>query len=219
MERLDETQVRLAARELAERDTRLAAPLAAYGVPPLWPREPGFPTLLQIILEQQVSLASARAAFDRLCAAADPLTPARFLQFDDAELKVIGFSRQKARYGRELSRAVLSGALNLDAVHEMEDDAARAALTAVTGIGRWTADIYLLMALRRPDVWPVGDLALEVAAQRVLGLAERPSREELRGIAERWQPYRAVAARILWHAYLSERRDRQGALPQRAQSA
>ncbi len=206
MERLDEIRLRWAALELAERDARLAAPVAAYGAPPLWAREPGFPTLLQIILEQQVSLASARAAFDRLRAAADPLTPARFLEFDDAELKAIGFSRQKTRYGRELSRAVLSGALDLDAVHEMEDDAVRVALTAVTGIGRWTADIYLLMAMGRPDVWPMGDLALEVAAQRVLGLAEKPSREELSGIAEAWRPHRAVAARILWHAYLSERR-------------
>jgi DNA-3-methyladenine glycosylase II len=208
VDRLDEQTLKSAAVALGARDARLHAVLAAFGPPPLWARDPGFPTLLQIILEQQVSLASARAAFDRLCAAANPLTPERFLDFDDADLKSMGFSRQKARYGRELSRAIQSGALDLEAVTYMEDEAARAALTAVTGIGRWTADIYLLMALGRPDVWPVGDLALEVAAQRVLGLADKPSRGALAEIAEGWRPHRAVAARILWHAYLSERGNR-----------
>jgi DNA-3-methyladenine glycosylase II len=207
MTRLDEEALRAAAFELAARDARLADALARYGLPPLWARDPGFPTLLRIILEQQVSLASARAAFDRLHAAADPLTPERFLEFDDAELKAIGFSRQKTRYGRELSRAVLSGALDLEMLREMDDDSVRAALTSVTGIGRWTADIYLLMALGRPDVWPLGDLALEVAAAEVLGLPQRPGRAELAAFAEGWRPYRAVAARILWHAYLSERRN------------
>lgn len=207
-DRLNETMLSAAADDLARRDARLAAVVTRYGAPPLWAREPGFPTLLHIILEQQVSLASARAAFDRLVAAADPLTPQRFLQFDDATLKAIGFSRQKTRYGRELAAAVLSGALDLDAVHGLEDDQVRALLTSVPGIGRWTADIYLLMALGRPDVWPMGDLALETAAQSVLALAERPSREQLAVLAEAWRPHRAVAARILWHAYLSERRAR-----------
>lgn len=204
--RLNEQALRTAAEELGARDARLGEVLRAYGAPPLWEREPGFPTLLRIILEQQVSLASARAAFERLRAAADPLTPARFLELDDAELKAVGFSRQKARYGRALSGAILSGALDLDGLAEQDDERVRAALTSVTGIGRWTSDIYLLMALGRPDVWPVGDLALEMAAQRVLDLAEKPSREELAEIAEHWRPHRAVAARILWHAYLSERR-------------
>jgi DNA-3-methyladenine glycosylase II len=208
VERLDEGTLRVAAEELAARDRRLRAVVEAHGAPPLWAREPGFGTLLHIILEQQVSLASARAAFDRLRAAADPLTPARFLQFDDAELKAIGFSRQKARYGRELSRAVLSGALDFGALHDLDDDGVRAALMSVTGIGRWTSDIYLLMALGRPDVWPVGDLALEVAAREVFALPQKPGRVELAEIAESWRPYRAVAARILWHAYLSRRNAR-----------
>ena len=205
MERLNDETLRVAAVELGARDARLRAALALYGAPPLWAREPGFPTLLRIILEQQVSLASARAAFDKLRAAADPLTPRRFLEFDDADLKAFGFSRQKSRYGRELARALLSGALDLRTLDELDDDGARAALTTVTGIGRWTSDIYLLMALRRPDVWPVGDLALEVAAREVLGLPQKPPREELAAIAEAWRPHRAVAARILWHAYLSAR--------------
>lgn len=207
-DRLNEAALRAAADELARRDTRLGAVVARYGAPPLWVREPGFPTLLHIILEQQVSLASARAAFDRLRAAVEPLTPAGFLELDDVALKAIGFSRQKTRYGRELARAVLAGSLDLHAVHALEDDAVRGQLTAIPGIGRWTADIYLLMALGRPDVLPMGDLALETAAQHVLALAERPSCEELAAIAEAWRPHRAVAARILWHAYLSERRDR-----------
>jgi DNA-3-methyladenine glycosylase II len=205
---LNEETLKAATDELSRRDTQLNAAVVAFGAPPLWPREPGFPTLLQIILEQQVSLASAKAAFDRLCAAADPLTPARFLQFDDAQLKGIGFSRQKARYGRELARAVLSGALDLEALEDLDDNGVRDALMSVIGIGRWTSDIYLLMALGRPDVWPMGDLALEVAAKDVLGLAEKPTREALAAIAEEWRPYRAVAARILWHAYLSARNGR-----------
>lgn len=204
-QRLDEATLRVAALELAERDERLRAAVAAYGLPPLWAREPGFHTLLRIILEQQVSLASAAAAFGRLQTEANPLTPARFLEFDDASLKTIGFSRQKTRYGRELAHAILSGALDLDGLDALEDDAARAALTSVTGIGRWTADIYLLMALGRPDVWPVGDLALELAARDILTLPHKPMRDELAGIAEGWRPWRAVAARVLWHVYLSER--------------
>ncbi len=205
MHRLDQPTLHRAAAELAARDARLAAILAAHGLPPLWAREPGFPTLLHIILEQQVSLASARAAFDKLAAVAAPLTPQRFLELDDVTLKAVGFSRQKARYGRELAAALVSDNLDLDEVAEMEDDAARAALMRVVGIGRWTADIYLLMALLRPDVWPAGDLALTVAAVEALGLPAAPTQAELAELAVVWQPWRAVAARLLWHVYLKKR--------------
>jgi len=205
MHRLDQPTLHRAAAELAARDARLAAILAAHGPPPLWAREPGFPTLLHIILEQQVSLASARAAFDKLAAVAAPLTPQRFLELDDVTLKAVGFSRQKARYGRELAAALVSDNLDLDEVAEMEDDAARAALMRVVGIGRWTADIYLLMALLRPDVWPAGDLALTVAAVEALGLPAAPTQAELAELAVVWQPWRAVAARLLWHVYLKKR--------------
>ena len=189
--------------ELIARDPHLARIVAEFGPPPLWAREPGFPTLVHIILEQQVSLASARAAFDRLLAVASPLTPERFLELDDATLKAAGFSRQKSRYGRELAAAVLSGSLDLDGLHELDDNAVAAALTSVVGIGRWTADIYLLMALCRPDAWPAGDLALAIAARHALGLVATPSTAELASIGEAWHPWRAVAARILWHFYLS----------------
>lgn len=202
---LDDRTLREAAGELGERDARLGRILARHGAPPLWAREPGFPTLVHIILEQQVSLASARAAFTRLLALASPLTPERFLELDDASLKAAGFSRQKTRYGRELAQAVQSGSLDLLRLASLEDDEVRAELTAVKGIGRWTADIYLLMALGRPDVWPSGDLALAVAARTSLDLRALPSGAELLELAEAWRPWRAVAARILWHAYLSER--------------
>ena len=188
---------------LTAHDPRLARIVAEFGPPPLWARAPGFPTLLHIILEQQVSLASARAAFDRLLAVASPLTPERFLELDDVTLKVAGFSRQKTRYGRELAKAILSGSLDLERLATLDDDAARAELVKVVGIGRWTADIYLLMALCRPDAWPVGDLALAVAAQRALGLPSVPSDVEMQALGEPWRPWRAVAARVLWHYYLS----------------
>src|SRR5215831_11240206 len=126
----------------------------------MWERDPGFPTLVHIILEQQVSLASARAAFDKLLAAARPLTPARFLEFDDAALKLMGFSRQKANYCRNLAELIVGGEFDPDALRTLDDSVAHAELTKVKGIGRWSADIYLLMALRRPNIWPGGDLAL-----------------------------------------------------------
>lgn len=190
---------------LAGRDPDLARVLDKLGPPPLWARPPGFPTLVHIILEQQVSLASARAAYDRLSAATDPLTPQRLLALDDATLRALGVSRQKSTYCRHLARAILAGSLNLDALPELDDDAVRARLTAIKGIGPWTANIYLLMALRRPDIWPAGDLALAVGAQQVKGLDERPTADELSQIGTAWQPWRAVAARLLWHHYLSER--------------
>lgn len=191
--------------QLAERDPDLARILATWGPPPLWAREPGFPTLIHIILEQQVSLASAKAAFNRLLAMATPLTPEAFLSLDDSTLKMIGFSRQKMLYGRHLAQAILSGELDLVALAAADDETARMTLLKRKGIGLWTADIYLLMALRRPDIWPVGDLGLVVAMQEVKQLAARPRAEEMDALARPWRPWRAVAARLLWHHYLSKR--------------
>jgi len=193
-------------RELAKRDEDLAKIVSTFGPPPLWEREQGFHTLIHIILEQQVSLASAKAAYTRLEQAINPLTPKNFLGLTDGELKQIGFSRQKTRYGRELANAIVGGSLNLSGLTELEDEEAKERLMKVKGIGPWTADIYLLMALGRPDIWPDGDLALEVAIQQVKGLLRRPTPEEARKMSEEWQPWRAVAARILWHSYLSERK-------------
>jgi len=191
---------------LAGGDPRLARIVADYGPPPMWAREPGFPTLLLTILEQQVSLASARAAYVKLLAVAGPLTPERFLELDDAELRTAGFSRQKTRYGRELASAIASGQLDLDGLQALDDETARAALTRIKGIGGWTADIYLLLALRRPDIWPVGDLALARAVQRVTELPAAPTPDQMEAVGAIWRPWRAVAARLLWHYYLSNPR-------------
>ena len=161
--------------------------------------------MIHIILEQQVSLASAKAAYNRLELAVNPLTPKNFLGLTDGELKRIGFSRQKTIYGRELAKAIIDGSLDLSGLGRLEDEEATEHLMKVTGIGPWTTDIYLLMALGRPDIWPDGDLALEVAIQQIKGWPERPTSEELRVMSIKWQPWRAVADRLLWHFYLCER--------------
>jgi DNA-3-methyladenine glycosylase II len=200
---LTERSLRRAARQLAARDAALGRVLRSLGPPPLWARPEGFPTLLHIILEQQVSLASARAAFKRLLDVASPLTPRRFLKLDDEALRQAGFSRQKAAYGRALAEAVLQKELDLRGLGALDDDAARSALLRIKGIGPWTADIYLLMALLRRDVWPRGDRALAVAYQQLNGSRAAPSDDELAEWALEWKPWRAVAARILWHFYLN----------------
>ena len=203
---ITESDIAVAARRLARREPRFRPVLKKYGLPPLWPREPGFATLIFIILEQQVSMQSAQAAFERLQATLGVVTPEAFLGLDDAQLKTIGFSRQKMRYGRELARVVLDGSLDLNALHVMEDEAVRSALTRLPGIGDWTVDVYLLMVLLRADAFPKGDLALLIAAHRLFGLTTRPTPAEAELMAEAWRPYRGVATRILWHFYLSERR-------------
>ena len=194
-----------AVAELTARDADLAGIVARHGPPPLWDREPGFATLLHIVLEQQVSLASARAAFDRLLAVAAPITPSRFLGLSDAELLAIGFSRQKVRYGRALATAVDSGALDLDGLAGDDDDEVHRALQAIPGIGPWTSTIYLLMVLGRPDVWPVGDIALAASVGDVKGLGRRPDATEMAELGEAWRPWRSVAARLFWQDYLGRR--------------
>jgi DNA-3-methyladenine glycosylase II len=194
-----------AVEELVARDPDLAGIVARHGPPPLWDRQPGFGTLLHIVLEQQVSLASARAAFDRLGAVADPLTPSRFLALTDADLLAIGFSRQKTRYGRALASAVESGALDLDRLAGLDDEAVHGALQAIPGIGPWTSTIYLLMVLGRPDVWPVGDIALAASVGDVKGLGRRPDAAEMSELGEAWRPWRSVAARLFWQDYLGRR--------------
>jgi DNA-3-methyladenine glycosylase II len=188
---------------LARIDPDLAGVVAQIGPPPLWSREPGFATLIYIILEQQVSLASARAAYNRLIEQNSPLTPEVFLTLDDVTLKTIGFSRQKTAYGRYLAQALLDGKLNLTGLGDLTDDAVRVELIKIKGIGHWTAEIYLMEALLRPDVWPKGDLALALAVKRVKHLLTTPNPIELEAIGEAYRPWRAVAARLFWHHYLS----------------
>lgn len=178
---------------------------SSYGVPPLWDREPGFATLLQIILEQQVSLASAKACFDKLSARIGLVSPDNLLELNDIELRAIGFSRQKAEYARHLSEAILEERIDIDLLVSRPDPEVKAELVKLKGIGEWTSDIYLLMALLRPDVMPKGDIALHSAWHKLSG-EPRPSSDEFIVIAERWKPFRSVAARSLWHFYLSERK-------------
>jgi DNA-3-methyladenine glycosylase II len=194
-----------AVAELAARDADLARIVARHGPPPLWDREPGFATLLHIVLEQQVSLASAQAAFNRLRVAATPLEPARFLELDDDQLLAIGFSRQKARYGRSLAAALVAGTLDLEGLDTLDDDAVHRTLQAIPGIGPWTSTIYLLMVLGRPDVWPVGDIALAESVGQVKGLGHRPDATEMAAVGDAWRPWRSVAARLFWHDYLARR--------------
>ena len=186
---------------LAARDPDIARVLGVCGLPPVRRSAPGFAGLIRMIAGQQVSIQSAAAIVARLETAARPLDPDRFLALDEADLKTIGFSRAKMRYGRALAEAIASGALDIAGLATLADEEAISALTLVPGIGRWTAEIYLLFALRRPDVWPAGDLAVVKAAQRLKGLAERPTEAEMRDLGEAWRPHRSAAARLLWHFY------------------
>jgi DNA-3-methyladenine glycosylase II len=203
---LDQATLEAAVAELAAADRDLAGIAARLGPPPLWDRPPGFGTLIHIVLEQQVSLASALAAFRRLEAAVEPLTPDRFLRLTDAELLAIGFSRQKARYGRALSSALVDGSLDLGSLAGLDDAEVQRTLEAIPGIGRWTSTIYLLMVLGRADVWPAGDMALATAVAEAKGLDHRPDPGEMEMLGEAWRPWRSVAARLFWHDYLARRR-------------
>jgi DNA-3-methyladenine glycosylase II len=161
--------------------------------------------MVSAILAQQVSLESAQATFTKLEAAIGSVDPEQFLSLDDDALRAIGFSRQKASYVRALARGIMAGTIDLEALETVDNDAARRSLVQVKGIGPWTADTYLLFALCRADAWPSGDLALAKAIQELRGLTTTPAPEEVDGIADHWRPWRAVAARILWHHYLCER--------------
>ena len=203
---LDRTILADAVRSLAARDPDLDGIAGRLGPPPLWDRPPGFETLVRIILEQQVSLRSGAAAAKRLVVAAGAISPAAVVATGEQRLRAAGLTRQKARYLVALAADVAGGTLDLEGLARLDDDAVRASLMRVVGIGRWTADIYLLMALLRPDVWPVGDLALAGAIRRAKTLDRLPTAEEQMHIAEAWRPYRSVAARLLWHAYLAGER-------------
>jgi DNA-3-methyladenine glycosylase II len=208
MRLIDETNLPKIARKLAQQDEHLATVLDRYGPPPLWSREPGFATLLQIILEQQVSLASAKACYDKLAQRVGTVTPENLLTSTDAYLRSDGFSRQKTAYARHLADALVNKHIDLDVLHTKSDVHVRSELMQLKGIGQWTSDIYLLMVLGRPDVMPKGDIALHAAWHKLSG-EPKPNADEFIEIAERWRPFRSVAARMLWHFYLSERRNGQ----------
>lgn len=206
IKKLDEKNLVAACETLAKSDADMAFIFRTYGAPPLWKRDASFATLVHIILEQQVSLGSALAAFNKLREKIGEVTPENVLRLSDEELKAAYFSRQKTGYARGLAAAVLEGRLNLQKLEDLPDAAVRDELKKIKGIGDWTAGIYLLMALMRPDVMPRGDLALHVAWRNLNKLLEKPNSDEFLVIAERWQPLRAVAARLLWHFYLSAKK-------------
>ncbi|HJP92294.1 MAG TPA: hypothetical protein VJ875_10090 [Pyrinomonadaceae bacterium] len=203
---LTQKSLAIAARELAARDQTLGAIHATHGDPPLWRRATGFKTLVHIILEQQVSLKSAKSMLVRLEASIQPFTPLRFIEHGDSYLRGLGVTRQKSAYLLHLASSIVNGELSFTKLARMSDEDARLVLTRVKGIGSWSADVYLLMAMRRADIWPAGDLALAVAMKELHGLERRPGPEELERLAERWRPHRAVAARMLWQYYLGHKR-------------
>lgn len=204
IKKLDEQNLAEICKKLARKDNDLKYIFETYGTPPLWKREASFATLIHIILEQQVSLASALSAFNKLKEKLGKITPESVLKLSDEEMKACYFSRQKTIYARELSNAVLNKTLNLNSLEKLSDADAKHELKKIKGIGDWTSDIYLLMAMLRTDVMPKGDLALHVAWKKLKNLEHAPNSDEFQITAEKWKPFRAVAARLLWHFYLSK---------------
>lgn len=200
-----ETPIEIGFLAVAELDADLAGVLARHGNPHRRSRPQGFETLLQVIVGQQVSLASAAAIWQRLSdglrQSGGKLTPQALLAHSDEALRGFGLSRPKVRYGRALADAVIGGELNFRKLTRMDDEEVVEALTAITGIGRWTAEVYLLAALERADVWPAQDVALMIAAEDLKGLDRRPDGKEMIALAEQWRPWRSFAARLLWQHY------------------
>jgi DNA-3-methyladenine glycosylase II len=195
----DAASLRAAIAELCGIDPAFGGIEAAAGPLAFRRRPPGFATLVRILVGQQLSTAAATTIYARLEAASGGVAPEFFLTNDDAALRALGLSAQKSRYIRALAAAISTAALDLDGLAALPDESCLAELTAISGIGVWTARIYLLAALARPDVWPDGDVGLQAAYQSLAGLPQRPSAAELAAIAERWRPWRSVAARLLWH--------------------
>lgn len=191
---------------LAQKDDDLKAIVTKYDYPPFWSRVPSFATLINFILEQQVSLASAKAALLKLEAAIGTITPEKILLLSDEEMKACYFSRQKIRYTRNLARAIIEGELDVDALAVLPDEAMRSKLKKIKGIGDWTADVFLMMALHRCDCFATRDVALIKSIKEVKGLSPFTSKEEILAVAEHWRPFRTIAAYLLWHAYLESRK-------------
>ncbi len=197
-------QLRDSLDAIAVLEPGFAAALARVGYPLPRVREPGYETLLRTIVGQQVSVAAAAAVWRKLEAElGEGCAPELLLARDFDALRACGLSRQKQGYARSLAELVTSGQIDLHALPE-DDEEAIALLTQVKGIGRWSAEIYLLFAEGRPDVWPAGDLAVQIEVGRILGLPERPSERQTRALAERWRPHRGAAAIMAWHHYNTE---------------
>jgi DNA-3-methyladenine glycosylase II len=190
------------ARALARLDPDFGRILGTYGLPRFARRPASFGTLLHIILEQQLALDIAKKLWRRLKQRCRPLAPGRFIELDDATLMNCGFTRQKIGYARGLARAILERRFSPARLARLDDEAALAAIMELRGFGHWSAEVFLLFALGRPDIWPAGDLALQIAVQWLKSLPERPDSRALRVMAEAWRPWRSVAACLLWQFYL-----------------
>lgn len=191
--------------QLARRDADLRGIIRERGYPPLWVRPNTFQTLVLTILEQQVSLAAAYAAFKKLREKIGYVTPGKILALSDEELRACYFTRQKMGYARELAKAVQSGQVRLRQLARKPDEEVRETLIQLKGIGHWTIDVYLMHALRRTDLFPLGDIALVNSLKQVKNLPAHVSKEQMLAIAEPWRPLRTVAAMILWHEYIQRR--------------
>jgi DNA-3-methyladenine glycosylase II len=205
IERFDESSFRLLCDKLGKKDKDLRNIIKQHGYPPMWTRPATFQTLILTILEQQVSLASAYAAFKKLKEKTGYVTPSKILSLSDAELRACYFSRQKTIYARELANAVQNKQLVLKRLTDKHEDEIRQELKKIKGIGDWTVDVYLMHALQRTDLFPLGDIALVNSLKETKQLHPHITKEEMLKIAEPWRPYRTIAAMILWHAYIKKR--------------
>ena len=199
---LNNKNLKVAVKRLCKIDKDLRSIYKTDGDPPLWERKPGFATLIKIILEQQVSLASAKAINEKLLKYIKPFTPEKFIDIRISGLRNLGVTRQKSSYCINLAKALNSGDISLMQLNKMNDKDAKHYLMKIKGVGNWTADIYLLMALCRPDIWPNGDIALAKAMKKIKRLRYLPAHNKQIKIAEKWKPIRAVAARMLWQHYI-----------------
>ncbi len=192
-------------RRLAQKDAELAQIIKQHGLPPMWTRPNTFQTLILTILEQQVSLASAYAAFKKLKEKIGYVTPTKILRLTNEEMRACYFTRQKMGYARILAEAVKARKVNLKKLSLLPDEEVRSILIQLKGIGHWTIDVYLMHALQRTDLFPLGDIALVNSLKESKQLPKDISKEEMLKIAEPWRPYRTVAAMILWHSYIQKR--------------
>ena len=197
--RLDDARLREGMDYLAQLDPRFAEARATYGDPPLRTAEEGFSALLRSIMGQQVSVFAARAIWDRLATAVNPVTPGNLLNLSDEELRACGLSNNKVKFARALALDTVERRIVFEDLQALDDEALVTTLTRAKGIGRWTAEIYMMFALGRPDVMPANDLGLITAAQQLLKLRQRPAPERLLKLSKPWRPWRSVAAMFLWH--------------------
>ncbi len=205
MNTFDATSFKNLCNQLSKKDKKFQTIIASHGYPPLWSRSNSFASLIHIILEQQVSLASAKAAFIKLKNYIGIITPKKILALTDAELRACYFSRQKTIYARALAEAIESKQLQLKKLAPLPDELIRTELKKIKGIGDWTVDVYLLFVLKRADVFPTGDLAMMNALKEVKQLPNNTTKEYVLALAEKWRPYRSIACCLLWHYYLKTR--------------